>query len=65
MLNLIKKICLYLILLLGVIYGYQYLTGKNITDLPQEIVNKLQEKSPPDSTNPKYYKDRSDQIPKN
>jgi hypothetical protein len=65
MFNLLKKVGLYLILLLGVIFGYQYLTGRSIADLPQEIVNKLQEKSPPGSTNPKYYKDPADNIPKN
>ena len=65
MLNLLKKFSLYLIILLGVLYGYKYLTGKSIATLPQEIVNKLHEKSPTDSTNPKYYNNPAEQMPKN
>ena len=66
MINLLKKIALYVLILLGIIYGYQYMTGKSITTLPRDIVNKLQQKSPAESTNPKYYnKDPEEQLPKN
>jgi len=65
MLSLLKKIALYIIILLGIIYGYQYMTGKSIATLPQEIVNKLHEKGPTDSTNPRYYKNPAEQLPKN
>jgi hypothetical protein len=65
MFNLLRKIVISLILVLGIIYGYRYLTGKNITNLPWEIVNKLQEKGPTQSTNPKYYKYPEEQLPKN
>lgn len=54
---LIKKIALYAILLLAIIYGYQMMTGKSITTLPREIVDKLQDKGPAESTNPRYMQD--------
>lgn len=63
MINLIKKIALYLLILLGVMYGYRYVTGKSITTLPGEIVNKLQQKGPAESTNPKYYSDPAEKMP--
>jgi hypothetical protein len=62
--NIIKKIIIYSIILLGIIYGYQYLTGKSITTLPEEIVSKFQEKGPAESTNPQYYKPLPE-MPKN
>lgn len=65
MFGLLKKIALYLIVLLGIFYGYQYITGKSITTLPQEIVSKFHEKGPTESTNPKYYKDPEKQLLKN
>jgi hypothetical protein len=65
MFNLLKKIALYTIILLGMIYGYQYMTGKSITTLPREVVNKFYEKGPAESTNPKYYKDPAESLPKN
>lgn len=55
--RLIKKIVLYAIILLGVIYGYQQMTGKSITTLPREIVDKLQDRGPAQSTNPHYMQD--------
>jgi hypothetical protein len=64
MFNLLKKIALYGIILLGVIYGYQYMTGKSITTLPRDVVNKFYEKGPAESTNPKYYKDPAKSLPK-
>ena len=64
MLNLLKKIALYVIILLGVIYGYQYMTGKSIATLPRDVVNKFYEKGPAESTNPKYYKDPAERMPK-
>jgi hypothetical protein len=65
MFNLLKKIALYLIVILGIIYGYQYLTGKSIATLPQEIANKFKGKGPSESTNPKYYKDPEERVKKN
>lgn len=66
MVNLIKKIAIYLLILLGVSYGYRYMTGRSIVDLPRDIVNGLQEKgSDSDSTNPKYYKKPNEDLLKN
>ena len=63
--NLIKKIALYVLIILGIIYGYQSITGRSIATLPREIVDKLQQKGPAESTNPKYYKDPAGTIPGN
>ncbi|MDK9705654.1 MAG: hypothetical protein OEL83_01275 [Desulforhopalus sp.] len=66
MVGLLKKIALYLIVILGVMYGYQLLTGKSIATLPREIVDKLQQKdTKEESTNPHYYNDPAKRIPKN
>jgi len=66
MVHLIKKMAIYLLILLGLAYGYRYMTGKSITTLPRDIVDKLQEKSPPsDSTNPRYYKKPDEDLLKN
>ena len=65
MIELLKKIAIYLILILGIIYGYQYITGKSITTVPREIVDKLQQKDTrTESTNPQYYIDPAKKIPK-
>ncbi len=57
--GLLKKVACYALVVLGIFYGYQWLTGKSITTLPGEIVAKIQgagNGSVPDkSTNPKYY----------
>ena len=66
MVHLIKKMAIYLLILLGLAYGYRYMTGKSITTLPRDIVDTLQEKSPPsDSTNPRYYKKPDEDLLKN
>lgn len=58
MIELLKKIALYLIVILGIIYGYQFVTGESITTLPREIDDKLhQKKTETESTNPRYYID--------
>jgi hypothetical protein len=46
-------------------YAYHYMTGKSITTLPRELVNKLQEKGPAatKSTNPRYYTDPAKDMP--
>ncbi|MDP3478634.1 MAG: hypothetical protein Q8R88_02610 [Desulfoprunum sp.] len=62
---LLKKLALYVLIVLGIMYGYQYMTGKSIATLPREIVNKLQDKGPAESTNPKYMMTPDEQIPKN
>lgn len=65
MLNLLKKIAFYLIIILGIIYGYQFITGKNLANLPGEIVDKLQQKdSRTESTNLRYYTDPAKNMPK-
>ena len=53
--QLLKKIALYVAIILGIIYGYEYMTGKSITTLPHDILGKLNEQGPAESTNPKYY----------
>ncbi len=53
MFGILKKIALYLIPILGIIYGYQFMTGKSIDTLPGEIVGKIQQKTTaPDHKNP-------------
>jgi len=42
--GLLKKIAFYTIIILGIIYGYKYFTGKNLADLPGEINAKIQQK---------------------
>lgn len=65
MVGMLKKIALYLVVILGIMYGYQLLTGKSIATLPREIVDKLQQKDAKDeSTNPRYYSDPAKRIPK-
>nr|WP_321467674.1 hypothetical protein [uncultured Desulfobulbus sp.] len=59
--NSIKKIVLYVLVILGIIYGYQFLTGKSIATLPGEIVNRIQQigsEPQAESTNPRYYSDQ-------
>ncbi len=65
MFQLLKKIALYVLIILGIMYGYQFMTGKSIATLPREIVNKMQDNTPGKATNPKYYKDPAEQLPKN
>jgi len=60
----IKKIALYLIIILGIMYGYQAITGRSITTLPQEIASKFNEKGSSESTNPKYLSDPAKRMPK-
>jgi hypothetical protein len=65
MVGLLKKIALYLVVILGIMYGYQLLTGKSIAALPGEIVDKLQQKDTNvESTNLHYYSDPAKRIPK-
>lgn len=60
----LKKMALYILLILGVIYGYQFLTGKSIATLPREIVDKLQQKdTATESSNPHYYRDPGRNLP--
>ncbi len=65
MFELLKKTALYIIIILVIIYGYQYMTGKSIATLPKEIVDKLQQKdTTTESTNPQYYSDPAKKMPK-
>jgi hypothetical protein len=60
-----KKIMLYLVIFLGIFYGYQYMTGKSITTLPGEIVDLLMHQEPrTKSTNVHYYNDPEKRVPK-
>ncbi|MBB5346711.1 hypothetical protein JWG42_02615 [Desulfoprunum benzoelyticum] len=66
MVNLFTKTAIYLLILLGIAYGYHYLTGRSIVTLPRDIVARLQEKSAPsESTNPRYYKTPDENLLKN
>jgi|GEM_PF-2417184 len=65
MIRLLKKFALYAIVILGVVYGYQLMTGKSIATLPREIVDKLQQKNTAtESANPNYYRDPAKDLPK-
>ena len=65
MFKLLKKIAIYILIILGIIYGYQFLTGKSIATLPREINDKLQQKeTQTESTNPHYYRDPAKNMPK-
>lgn len=65
MFKLLKKIAFYLIVTLGIIYGYHYLTGKSIATLPRDIVNTLQQKDTrTESTNLRYHTDPAKNMPK-
>jgi len=62
----IKKIIGYVVVIVGVIYGYQFLTGKSIATLPGEIVYKIQQigaTPQAESTNPHYYTDPESRMP--
>lgn len=61
----LMKVALYVLIILGIIYGYQFMTGKSIATLPKEIVDKMQNKDPTtNSTNPRYYTDPQKTMPK-
>lgn len=65
MFNLLKKMAIYLVPVLGIIFGYQVITGKSISTLPKELVNKLQQKDTnTESANPEYYRDPAKYMPK-
>lgn len=58
--KLIKKILVYLLVFIGISYGYQFITGKSIATLPGELVKQIQNigsTSQTESTNPRYHKD--------
>lgn len=60
----LKKIALYVLAILGVMYGYQFMTGKSIATLPREIVDRLQQKdTSTESSNPRYYRDPGRNLP--
>ena len=61
--NLLKKYAIYLIVILGIIYGYQYMTGKSIATLPGKIADKLKQKvTGVESINPQSYRDPEKNI---
>lgn len=64
MAGLLKKIVLYVIVILLLFVGYRYFTGKSLGDLPQEIANFFQQQGPDKNTNPVYYKDPADEAQK-
>lgn len=62
----VKKILIYAALLLGLIYGYHFVTGESIADLPMKIHNKIQHievEHPAESANPHYYQDPAKDLP--
>ena len=69
MFGLLKKIVGYTLVALGVFYGYQWITGKSLMTLPQEIVAKIQGtgsgSTPAKSTNPKYYTNPDERVKDN
>jgi hypothetical protein len=63
----LKKLILYFLVTVGIIYGYQLVAGKGIATLPGELVDKIQSiGSTPqtESTNPHYYTDPEKSMPK-
>jgi len=62
--TLLKKIALYIIVILAVLYGYKYFTGKSLGNLPSEIANFFHQQGPTKNTNPVYYKDPAEEMPK-
>jgi hypothetical protein len=61
---LLKKIALYVIVILGILYGYKYFTGKSLGTLPAEIVNFFHQQGPAKNANPVYYKNPAEEMPK-
>jgi len=56
--NLLRKFATYLIVILGIMCGYQYMTGKSLATLPREIADKLQQKATRvEYINPQDYRD--------
>ncbi len=62
--KLLKKIALYVLVILAVLYGYRYFTGKSLASLPSEIANYFQRSGPTKNTNPVYYKNPADEMQK-
>lgn len=62
MLSLLKKIAFYVLIILGILYGYTYFTGKSLLDLPAEIVSALQQKAATKNTNPVYAEDPAKEM---
>ena len=65
MAGLLKKITLYIIVILLIFVGYRYFTGKSLADLPDEIANFFQQQGPDKNTNPVYYEDPAKESQKN
>lgn len=66
MIGSLMKLALLVLIVLGIIYGYQFMTGKSIATLPQEIVDKIQHKDPAtNTTKSRYYTDPEKSMPKN
>lgn len=54
----LKKIAFYSLILIAVIYGYEYVTGESLSTLPKKIVNALYHPEiRTKSANPHYYED--------
>ncbi len=64
MISLVKKGILYLVIILGIIFGYFYLTGKSLSSLPSEVSGFFNQEGSSKNTNPVYYKDPSEKMPK-
>jgi len=61
--KLLKKFAIYLIVILGIVCGYKYITGKSIATLPGKIADKLKQKvTGVESINPQSYRDPEKNI---
>lgn len=64
MLKILKKVAAYIAITLGVMYGYEFLTGESLSTLPGKIINKLYHPEVrTKSGNPHYYKEPEETIP--
>ncbi len=62
--TLLKKIALFIIVFLGILYGYKYFTGKSLARLPAQINAFFQQKAATKNTNPVYYESPQQEMKK-
>lgn len=64
MVKILKKIVFYLVPVLAIVYGYQFITGRSIATLPTDVVDILYNPEvKAKSTNPRYYRDPAEKVP--
>jgi hypothetical protein len=64
MATLLKKITISILVVLAILFGYKYFTGKSLADLPSEIAGFFSQQGPDKNTNPVYYKNPADEMQK-